>query len=203
MHRNFRSILRLASLVSLAAAATFSLPVFDAPLLAQASVTASKKLDLQAGGEFVLTRSDYYPQYFKGYGAYATLDFYKRFGGYFGGELDFRQSNGPAGTYERTYEVGGRYVRQYGRFHPYGKVLVGRGVWNAPPFPGTTETEGNVAYNMFAAGGGVDYNLNRFVNLRADFEYQKWFSNSAEQQFLLPNGLTPYVYSFGGAYHFH
>ncbi len=199
MLRKFRSVLRLASFASLATVATFTLPAFHAPLFAQASATATKKLDLQAGGEFVLTKPDYGPQYFKGYGAYATLDFYKRFGGYFGAELDFRQANGFSSTYERTYEVGGRYVRQYGRFHPYVKGLVGRGVWNAPPFPGSNQSEGNLAYNMFALGGGLDYNFNRFLNLRGDFEFQKWGSDPI----LLPNGLTPYVYSFGAAYHFH
>lgn len=199
MFRKFRSVIRLACFASLAACATFTLPSLHAPLLAQASATATKKLDLQAGGEFALTNSDYYTQYFKGYGAYATLDFYKRFGGYFGAELDFRQANGPSSTYERTYEVGARYSRQYGRFHPYIKGLVGRGVWNAPPFPGTNESEGNLAYNMFAGGAGVDYNFNRFLNLRGDFEYQKWGSDPV----LLPNGLSPYVISIGAAYHFH
>ncbi len=199
MLRDLSSVLRRAFVVLLAAAAVLALPALTPSALAQASATATKRLDLQAGGEFVLTHSDYYTPYYKGYGAYGTLDFFKKFGGYFGAELDFRQANGPIGTYERTYEVGGRYVRQYGRIHPYVKGLYGRGVFNGPYFPGTTLSEGNLAYNMFAVGGGADYNLNRFLNLRGDFEYQKWGSDPV----LLPGGISPYVISIGAAYHFH
>ena len=69
----------------------------------------------------------------------------------------------------------------------------GRGVFN---FTVDTVTVANLAYNMIAIGGGTDYSLTRSINLRGDFEYQKWFS-------FPPNGLSPTVFSFGGAYHFH
>ena len=106
---------------------------------------------------------------------------------------------------ETTYEIGGRYLRHYfrGRLAPYGKVLYGRGVVNFPAHqrvtPGGLETYiDNIGYNLVSFGGGLDYRFNNRINLRADFEYQHWFASDQE----LPNGLEPYLFTFGGAYHF-
>jgi len=157
--------------------------------------TATKTLDIQAGGDFVYGHSDYGTR-LKGYGIYSTIDFKP----HFGVELDLHQGNGTDQIYERTYEVGARYMRHYGRFSPYAKVMVGRGVFNFPPYP--TDPAGgpraNLAYNMFALGGGTDYKLKSYLNLRADFEYQDWASDRLELQ----HGLTPYLLSIGAAYHF-
>jgi opacity protein-like surface antigen len=168
-------------------------------LFGQATSTASRRFDLQVGGDFVYANSDYYPQKFKGAGVYATLDFSHRFGA----EIDFREVKAPQDpTYEKTYEIGGRYHREYGRFEPYAKALYGRGVFNY--VFDVTDKNGvitnstviaNLAYNEFAFGGGVDYHLLRRVNLRADYEYQMWHS-------FPPNGLSPQVFSFGVAYRF-
>ena len=53
----------------------------------------------------------------------------------------------------------------------------------------------NLAYNLFAVGGGLDYRILRHVNARADFEYQRWMG-------FPPNGLAPSLLTFGAAYHF-
>ena len=37
--------------------------------------------------------------------------------------------------YERTYEVGPRYVLHYGPLAPYAKFMIGQGVFNFPPSP--------------------------------------------------------------------
>ena len=170
---------------------------------AQKLPTATKLLDIQAGGDFVYGKSDYGSN-LRGYGFYGTVDFRQ----HFGLMLDFHQAN-EGGTlygtvsnpiYERTYEVGGRYVRHYGRFDPYAKVMIGRGVFNGPPSP-FNPTEGasfNLAYNMLAIGGGVDYKLKRYLNIRGDYEYQVWKSGPG-----IVNGLTPQLASVGVAYHFH
>ena len=80
----------------------------SAGLYGQATSTASRMFDLQVGGGFTLVKSDYYPQHFKGGAVYATLDFRQ----HFGAEIDFRQADAPQDpTYERTYEIGGRYHR--------------------------------------------------------------------------------------------
>jgi len=162
---------------------------------AQKLPTAEKLLDIQAGGSFVYGNSDYGTK-LKGYGGYGTIDFKP----HFGLALDFHQANGHSLIYERTYEAGGRYVRHYGRIDPYIKLMYGRGVFNFPP-PITNPngpSAGNLAYNLLAVGGGVDYKLRRSINLRGDYEYQFWKSGPG-----IVNGLTPWLASVGAAYHFH
>lgn len=159
---------------------------------AQKLPTATRSLDIQAGGDFIFGKSDYGTN-LKGYGGYGTIDFKP----HFGLMLDFHQANGTNQIYERTYEVGGRYVRHYGRINPYGKVMYGRGVFNFPPPSFSTISAGNLAYNLFAIGGGVDYKLKRYLNIRGDYEYQIWQSGPG-----LINGLTPQLASIGVAYHF-
>lgn len=165
--------------------------------------TASRAGDLQVGAGFSFAQPDYTDDIFKGYGIYADFDFKA----HWGVEADFHQVNqsysqgGPYGMiYERTYEIGPRYVLHYNRFAPYTKFLVGRGVFNYPlvGYPGepTTDPHANLAYNIFTPGAGVDYHLNRSINLRADFEYQFWPG-------FTPHGLEPRVFTVGAAYHFH
>lgn len=155
----------------------------------QATTTASRQFDLQIGGQGVYAKSDYYPQAFRGAGGYATLDFTT----HFGVEIDFRQANSQSdAAYERTYEIGARYHRAYGRFSPYLKALYGRGVFN---FINSGVVVANLAYNEFVFGGGTDFAVLRWLNLRADYEYQSWLS-------FQPNNLTPQLISVGVAYHF-
>jgi len=159
-------------------------------LYGQALPTASKRFDLQAGGDFVLDSSDYSGRY-RGAGIYATLDFSP----HFGTEVDFHQANLPGGLsyYERTYEAGGRYHRTYGPFEPYAKFLYLRGVFNFV-YPNNA-LRANLAYNGFALGGGTDLRITPWLNLRGDYEYQDWSSFQV-------HGLSPQLVSFGVAYHF-
>lgn len=176
---------------------------------AQAPATATRLIDIQLGGGFTFARSDYVPNTIGGFAFYGDFDVLSRYGL----EVDFHQVRDPNADplvpsnhfSERTYEVGGRYLRHY--FHdtvsPYGKVLYGRGVVNFPAHEvflpnGALIYINNIAYNMAVFGAGVDYRVTRRVNLRADFEYQHWFGSDAE----LPNGLTPKLFTFGAAYHF-
>jgi opacity protein-like surface antigen len=168
-----------------------------ARLHGQAAPTASRVGDLQIGVMFNLADTDYRPEKFKGYGFYSTYDF--RY--HVGIEGEFHQINDPdatEGIYERTYEIGPRYVLHYGRFAPYAKVMYGRGVFNYPPVFGDPKLGpiANLAYNIFAIGGGVDYHVLAGLNVRADYEYQRWLS-------FPPNGLTPKIFSVGAAYRFH
>ena len=155
----------------------------------QASPTASKRFDLQVGGGFVWDRSDYGTELYRGGAVYATLDVTP----HFGGEIDFRQAKSPLDqTYERTYEVGARYHRTYGRMMPYAKALYGRGVFN---FVDAGVVVANLAYNEFVFGGGADISILPWLNVRGDYEYQTWHS-------FPPDGLTPQVFTAGVAYHF-
>ena len=163
---------------------------------AQAAPTASRVADLQAGVTFSFANPDYGTDW-HGYGAYADLDLRYRLGL----EVDFHQISGPNPVlYERTYEIGPRisYPIKY-RFVPYAKAMYGRGVFD---FAGT-DTSGNavqianLAFNIASFGGGVDVKTIRGLNIRVvDYEHQTWPS-------FPPHGLTPGVFSFGVAYHFH
>ena len=166
-------------------------------LHAQASPTASAPGILQIGGMFSLVNSDYGTPKLKGYGFYADFDFKP----HLGIEGEFHQANDTnpvVAIYERTYEIGPRYVRRYGRLAPYAKLLYGRGVFNYPPVFGDPNggAAANLAYNLGAAGAGLDYRLTRSFNVRADYEYQWWFG-------FPPNDLTPSIFSVGVAYQFH
>lgn len=154
---------------------------------AQAVSTASRRADLQVGVGFVVASPDYKPGKLHGVAFYTTLDFTN----HLGGEFEIHQANSPNNDdlYQRTYEIGPRYHRDYGIFAPYVKVMYGRGVFN---FPFGTA---NLAYNLFAGGGGVDVHLRPYLNVRADYEYQRWMS-------FPPNGLTPRVLTIGVAYRF-
>lgn len=188
-----RDILAISRILLLICLVSFS----GTRLHAQALPTASAGGDLQIGALFVYGNSDYRPQNFKGYGFYTTFDF--RY--HVGIEGEFHQLNDPNTTeniYERTYEIGPRYVLRHGRYNPYAKLMYGRGVFNYPPVFGDPKTgpAANLAYNLGAIGAGLDYRVVPGMNVRADYEYQRWLS-------FPPNGLSPWIFSIGAAYRFH
>jgi len=160
---------------------------------AQSLPTATRAGDLQFGAGFAQGSSDYNQNLsynrmnLKGAALYAAFDF----NSHFGFEADFHQTrpSEDSTAYQRIYEIGPRLHWNYGRFIPYGKFLVGRGVFN---YPGNIA---NLAYNTTSYGGGVDYNLTSRINLRGDYEYQNWMG--------FPLGtLHPGVATIGIAYHF-
>ena len=154
--------------------------------LAQGKSSASRLGDLQIGFDYSNADSDYVANRIRGYGLYGDFDFTQ----HYGVEVDFHQLSDPnSAVYERSYEVGGRYVRHYNIFAPYIKALYGRGVFNFP------FNEANLAYNSANLGAGVDIKVHPRINVRAEYEYQRWFS-------FPPDGLTPSMYTFGVAYHF-
>ena len=168
-------------------------------LHAQAAATATRSLDVKVGGGFTTLNSDYLPSRFNGGAIYADLDFTRHFGAE--GEFHFAKDSSGSGQYEKTYEIGGRYFRTYGRFVPYAKVLWGRGVYNfTQPYVGSNGSldflpVANLAYNLVAAGAGADYKLQRHFYVRGDWEYQRWFSFQG-------SSLSPNLITVGLAYHF-
>ncbi len=177
---------RILILVCLLAAASTLLRVQEIP-------TETRAGELQIGLGYSKASPDYTMQSFYGPSIYATFDFRD----HWGVEADFHdvKQGGSApqnqDISEKTYEVGGRFVCHPGRFDPYGKLLVGRGVFNYP------NNTANLAYNMYSVGFGVDLRTTRYLNIRLfDFELQKWGS-------FPPHGLTPKVITFGVAYRFH
>ena len=174
---------RVLVLICVASAAPF--------LCAQARPTASRSADFQIGGGFTIAHSDYLPNYFNGGTVYFDFDFTRHLG--VEGEFHFVRDRQRSGIYEKTYEIGGRYHLTYGRFMPYAKAMYGRGVFNFAAYPGYGHP--NLAYNLFAGGGGLDYRVLPHLNARADFEYQRWLGFPY-------NGLAPSLLTFGAAYHF-
>jgi hypothetical protein len=81
------------------------------------------------------------------------------------GEGRWLKFNQYLGINEDTYLVGPRIpIYTFHRISPYGKVLVGLG--------GGSFLTGHTL--VLAYGGGLDYQLTRRFNARADFEYQQW-----------------------------
>ena len=164
----------------------------------QAKPTAERAGDLQAGGGFVIASPDYTQMTFKGYMGYATFDFKSNYGV----EFNIHQVNAPSPSklYERTYELGGRYVRHHGILNPYAKLMYGRGVFNYE------YSVANLAYNIGSIGAGVDVIEHRLVNVRADYEYQNWFNfrGFVSQGNVTANSasLSPQLFTIGAAYHF-
>jgi hypothetical protein len=158
-------------------------------LHAQASPTASRVADLKIGGGFTNSGTDYLSNRVNGGMGYFNYDFRP----HLGVEGEFHYINdGPTNISQKTYEIGGRYYRTYGKWVPYGKVLYGRGVFN---FAQGGVTYANLAYNLVAVGAGVDYKLLPRLYVRGDFEFQNWFG--------FPNGdLRPNLLTIGAAYHF-
>jgi hypothetical protein len=154
----------------------------SASLHAQATLTASRLGDLQVGGGFSSAGSGYLTETERYTGGFLYADFDLR--QHLGAEFTIHQvyspytdasgQNDQAG--ERSYEIGARYLRTYGRLVPYARLMVGRGVFNFP------DSVANLAYNMGAIGIG------------ADFEYQRWFS-------FQQSSLSPNLISIGVAYH--
>jgi len=148
--------------------------------------TASRTADAQIGGGYSIARPGYAPQTFPGFTAYADFDFRS----HLGAEAEFHQvySTRGDGSYERSYEIGGRYFRTYGRVVPYVKAMIGRGDFNYP------FGNADLAYTLYAGGAGADFKLGPFLRIRAEYELQKWTN--------FPNGgLTPQIVTFGIAYH--
>ena len=176
-----------------------ALGVFPSLLMSQATPTASRRLDMQVGGIFSLANPGiasnativYGQMNFKGGGVYATFDPTN----HFGLEISAREVFGVESVHEATYEIGPRVYGIYRRFMPYGKVLVGRGVFTYP------NSIGSQAFTVGALGGGIDYRLSSKLYVRADYEYQSWFGFAAQVS-AFPGSLSPTAASLGVAYHF-
>jgi hypothetical protein len=123
-------------------------------LFAQVEPAArGRSVNMQFGGTLNLVNPDYGSDTLKGLGLYVTSDFAR----HLGIEAEFHQLDDPGGKneiYERTFEVGPRYVWHFGRFDPYAKRMFGRGIFNFPPSPQNPGpgSVANLAYNMWAAG---------------------------------------------------
>ena len=156
-------------------------------VLAQALPTSSRAGDLQLGVGYSTAKPDYTQHAFQGFSAYGDFMFRP----HLGVEAEFHQVNSTNGdqSYQRTYEIGGRYLHTYRPLAPYVKAMIGRGEYNYPE--GLTKP----GYVLYAGGAGVDFIFGSHLRIRGEYEFQKWTS--------FPHwGLTPQIVTFGVAYHF-
>jgi hypothetical protein len=157
---------------------------------AQAMPTATRLGDLQIGGGLAFGASTYNfnTADLIGESAYLALDIRN----HWGAEVDFHnvKDTSDSTVYERTYEFGPRYHITRGSLVPYAKLMYGRGVYNFH------DSVANLAYNVYTAGGGVDWQVLRSWNLRADYEYQTWPGFPVDT-------LHPQVITLGVAFHLH
>ena len=155
-------------------------------LCAQAIPTASRSGDAQIGVGYSMARPDYSQQNLQGFAIYGDFDFTPHIG--IEAELHQVFSINSDQSFQRTYDIGGRYFRTYGLVAPYVKAMIGRGNFKYP----FSQTE--PGYTMYAGGIGADVRLGPYLRVRGEYEVQKWagFTNG---------GLTPQLVTIGVAYH--
>lgn len=169
------SALLLASMGRLREAGAQALPTATAP-----------GAFISVGGTYSLFNTDYGQQKLGGAGAYIDINPRRQVG--LEAEAHWLRQNSTADIHQTTYLVGPRIQLKHGRFSPYGKFLVGQGIFN---FPYNYEIG---KYLVFAPGGGLDYYVNDNLRLRLiDIEYQDW------RQFTFGT-LSPYGVSIGLSY---
>ncbi len=171
-------------------------------LHAQATATASRAGDALVGAGYTTAASDYGIR-FTGYHFYGDFDFTQHLG--VEAKYNYVSAPSPNILYERTYEIGARYFRTYGPLVPYARVMIGRGVFNYPPCSGPPADQtvacANLAYNEVAGAFGTDVKVREWLYVRADLEFQHWFSFKGTPT-SAPDSLAPQLFSVGAAYHF-
>jgi opacity protein-like surface antigen len=169
--------------------------VLPSALHAQATAAATRGGIAQAGAAYTVSNEDQYPgRHLQGLTLYGTFDLNNHIGvegnvhlaSIFKSYFDYK---------ENSYNAGLRWAQHYRKFTPYANGLVGFGHATAPSPTQIVGGSTPGTYFLFALGGGLDYGLSEKINLRADFEYQRWPN-------FPPHGLTPPLFSVGAAYRF-
>ncbi len=177
-------------LPALAVALTFAAA---APSLSAQAIATATGNALAVGLAYESANPDYGPIRSSGLGFYVNYDFSRYVGAT--AEFNFQTSFSHPVFLEHTYLFGLRGEYHYKkRYVPYGKILIGAAT--ASPNGNFPLLNAPGSYPMFAIGGGLDIRLDHHVTIRAiDYEQQEWLEYH-------PNGLTPSIISFGGAYRF-
>ena len=156
---------------------------------AQAVHTADRNTRIQAGLGVMYLSPDYGDHNIAGFSGWADYDFSKWVGVEIGAHLG--EFSTPDDITENTYFVGPRLTYHHRKFTGYGKLMVGRGT--------ITNTLFNLSssYNFYSYGGGVEYKVNRRINIRAvDVDVQKWGDFE-------PHTLSPMAITVGVSYIIH
>lgn len=169
--------------------------VLPSALHAQATAAATRGGIAQAGAAYTYSNEDEYPgKHLQGLTLYGTFDLNNHIGvegnvhlaSLFKSYFDYK---------ETSYDAGIRWAWHKRKFTPYAKGLVGFGHATAPTPEQIVGGSTPGTYFLFGLGGGLDYGLTEKINLRVDFEYQRWPN-------FPPHGLTPPLLNVGAAYRF-
>lgn len=88
---------------------------------------------------------------------------------------------------QNTFLAGAFYDAPHiGRVHPFVRFSGGLGTIE---FPSRNPLYTRDSYTVYAAGGGVEYQLTRKAALRAEYEYQFW-KDFQSPRYLNPQGVT-------------
>lgn len=161
---------------------------------AQATSTASKSMDISLFGGYTNQNSDYGKYRDDGFVFGANITRYSHFIVKPSIETRFSFANGPT-VNEHAYLAGVRGQYELGRVHPYMDFLAGAGHVSYNNFtPGVNDRSYHRYWGLvLSPGGGVDIDVFRNVQLKADFQGQFWHMG--------PNyTLTPEAMTFGVAY---
>jgi hypothetical protein len=167
---------------------------FPAHCAAQASSTASRGIGISAFGGYIYSNPEYGPA--KNSGGAVGFNITKFIKFPVQPALEFR-GNLTNGTYvkEKTYLVGVRGQADVLRvLHPYVDFLIGTGTIHFNLSNGDGYTGDNSTIYDF--GGGVDIDLVRHFQLRADLQEQHWSLGSSPS-------FTPVLFLIGVNYNFH
>ncbi len=163
-----------------------------APTLSAQAVAAATGNALAVGVAYENGNPDYGGSRASGLGFYANYDFSRFVGAT--AEFNFQTSLSHPVFLEHTYLFGLRGEYHKKRFVPYAKLLLGDAT--AAPNGNFPLLNAPGSYPMYAIGVGLDIRLEHHLTVRAfDYEQQEWLEYH-------PNGLTPTIISFGGAYRF-
>jgi hypothetical protein len=163
-----REIQYLATLVS---TALFAFAVFAGAPLASAQVAPSAYRagdSLSVGGAIDASREGYADHKLLGASVWVDANLTPHYGAE--AEITWMNFHQQQNLHYELYMGGPRYsFRDFGRWRPYAKFLVGNGQFNFP------FNEAHGGYLVLAPGGGVEFRLTPKWRLRvADFEYQDW-----------------------------
>ena len=126
-------------------------------------------------------------QRISGIGGFADLNLKGRVG--LEGDARLLRFGGFESSTETSYLFGPKFLfRNFGRFKPYVKGLIGVGRIHYP------FQIGDASYFAVAPGGGVSYKLSDRFAIRAEYEYQFWpdspgYTNEPHHE-LTPNGIN-------------
>jgi hypothetical protein len=190
--RHIQAVVRLAILI----AVTF----VAAAGRAQGVPTATQQLQLSAFGAAT--------------GIFTNLEGGKNLGITIGADITYlplrlvRPSFEIRGTYpiddgtissQKSFLVGPKVERPFGRLHPYVDFLIGRGEID---YGQGGFAVGNILYissnsTIYSPGGGVDYHFTRRIDLKADIQYQHW-----DTPVVASGVIHPVALSLGAVYRF-